>query len=91
LDLKPDDGYITDSLGWVYYQRGDYAAAREWLEKAHTLVPGDPIITEHLADVYVKMDRVEEALELYRRALELNPTEERARDIRRKLDALTVR
>ncbi|MBU1696878.1 MAG: tetratricopeptide repeat protein, partial [Proteobacteria bacterium] len=23
-EIKPDDGYITDSLGWVYYKRGEY-------------------------------------------------------------------
>ncbi|CAD7783277.1 MAG: Tetratricopeptide repeat protein [Candidatus Methanoperedenaceae archaeon GB50] len=24
LEIKPEDGYIIDSLGWVYYQRGEY-------------------------------------------------------------------
>ena len=32
LNYKPDDGYITDSLGWVYYKKGLYENAVEMLE-----------------------------------------------------------
>jgi Flp pilus assembly protein TadD len=24
LEIEPDDGFYVDSLGWVYFQRGDY-------------------------------------------------------------------
>ncbi|MBW1899201.1 MAG: tetratricopeptide repeat protein, partial [Deltaproteobacteria bacterium] len=39
------------------------------LEKAISLVPDDPIILEHLGDVYMKMNNQEKALEFYKRAL----------------------
>ena len=68
LKIKPEDGYITDSLGWVYYQKGRYAEALEMLLKAVTLVSDDPIILEHLGDAYLKMDERGKALESYRRA-----------------------
>ncbi|MBP1720094.1 MAG: Peptidoglycan-binding LysM, partial [Deltaproteobacteria bacterium] len=35
LELKPDDGYITDSLGWVYFKKGQLDKAIAELEKAH--------------------------------------------------------
>jgi len=69
LKIKPDDGYITDSLGWVYYKKGDYATALQFLKKAAALVPDDPIILEHLGDAYMKMNTPDKALKYYRRSL----------------------
>ena len=69
LKLKPDDGYITDSLGWVYYKRGDYGQALELLIKAVSLIPDYPVILEHLGDVYYKMDSKTKALNYYRQSL----------------------
>ena len=34
LKIKPDDGYIMDSLGWVYFKREEYEMAVKHLEKA---------------------------------------------------------
>lgn len=76
VEIKPDSGYIIDSLGWVYYQKGEYVKALEYLEKAIDLQPGDPTITEHLGDAYLKNDLYEKALEAYRKALTLEHTEE---------------
>jgi tetratricopeptide (TPR) repeat protein len=73
LAVKPDDGYILDSLGWVYYKMESYKKARTYLEQAHRLVPDDPTIAEHLGDAYNRLNKTEKALELYRRALELAP------------------
>jgi len=70
LNYKPDDGYITDSLGWVYYKKGLYEKAVEMLERAVKLVPNDPIILEHLGDAYLKMNDRDKALEYYNRSLE---------------------
>lgn len=69
LRLKPDDGYITDSLGWVYFKRGQYTQALKWLNKAVQLVPDDPTILEHIGDVYLQMESREKALTFYRRSL----------------------
>ncbi len=68
---KPNDGYITDSLGWVYYKKGRIQEALEWIQKAIGLVPEDPIILEHLGDVYLKMEDRENALRYYRKSLDL--------------------
>lgn len=69
LKIKPDDGYITDSLGWVYFKRGQYSQALKWLNKAVQLIPDDPVILEHLGDVYLKMEYKEKALNFYQRSL----------------------
>ncbi|MDL2269145.1 tetratricopeptide repeat protein [Desulfosarcina sp. OttesenSCG-928-A07] len=69
LALKPGDGYITDSLGWVYYQRGEYESASLFLETAVRLVPDDPVVWEHLGDVYKKLGRNADAYESYQEAI----------------------
>ncbi len=69
LKIKPDDGYITDSLGWVHYKKGNYDLALQYLQKAAALVPDDPIILEHLGDAYLKMNTPNKALKYYRRSL----------------------
>ncbi len=86
LEYKPNDGYITDSLGWVYYKKGDFAQAVNYLEKATTLVPDDAIIREHLGDAYLKMKQTDKALEAYRRSLLLNPEDKSA--IEKKINSL---
>lgn len=73
LKIKPDDGYITDSLGWVYFKREQYSEALKWLNKAVQMVPDDPVILEHLGDVHSKMHSKEKALIYYRRSLEKDP------------------
>ena len=69
LKIKPEDGYITDSLGWVFYKRGQYSQALKWLNKAAQLVPDDPVIMEHLGDVYLQLGSTEKALNYYQRSL----------------------
>ena len=71
LEQKPENGYIIDSLGWVYYRKGMYEKAADYIKKAARLTPDDPIVLEHLGDVYVKLGNPGKALESYQRALEM--------------------
>jgi tetratricopeptide (TPR) repeat protein len=87
LDQDPENGYILDSMGWVYYKKEMFEKALAYLEKAARLVPDDPIILEHLGDVYVKVGRPGKALDAYKRALELKSGDEGG-GIRAKIDDL---
>ncbi|MBW2361398.1 MAG: tetratricopeptide repeat protein [Deltaproteobacteria bacterium] len=87
IELRPDDGYIVDSLGWVYYMRarplvksGRSAEARPLLQRAeaelsraHELTGGDPVISEHLGDLYLLLDEKVRALEKFEEAIRLEP------------------
>lgn len=75
LALKPDDGYITDSLGWVYFKKGRYQEALSVLERASRLAPEDPVILEHVGDAHRQLGQVPEAIDYYRRALERKTTD----------------
>jgi len=86
LKEKPDDGYITDSLGWVYYKKRLFTKALKYLEKAVSLVPDDPTILEHLGDVYLEISNTEKALEFYQRSL--SKKEKDTADLEKKIQGL---
>lgn len=71
LQLRPNDGYITDSLGWVYFKKGDLEKALEYLTKADKLAPKESTILEHIGEVYLKQNNTEKALEYLEKALDL--------------------
>jgi Tfp pilus assembly protein PilF len=87
LELKPDDGYITDSLGWVFYKRKEFDKALPIMMKAAKLVPDDPTILEHLGDVYLQLNDKENAMKSYKRSLEHQKNDTSA--IRQKIKQLT--
>ena len=65
LAADPDNGYYLDSLGWVYYQMGEYTRAVTELEKAAARVNDDPVILEHLGDAYAAMRNFDKAITAY--------------------------
>lgn len=69
VEARPDEGYIIDSLGWVYYRLGRYRDAVEPMEKAVQLMPVDPVVNDHLGDVYWAVGRTREAEFQWARAL----------------------
>jgi tetratricopeptide (TPR) repeat protein len=72
-EAEPDDGYITDSLGWVHFKKGQYEEAVKLIKKAAELADSDPIIYDHLGDALKALNRTKEAAEAYRKSLEINP------------------
>jgi len=86
VQLKPDDGYIVDSLGWAHYKRGDYKEAVRFLERAVEIKPEDPTLNDHLGDAFWKVGREREARFQWSQALSLDPEPEDVDKIKAKLD-----
>ena len=86
VELRPEDGYIVDSLGWAHYRLGDYAGAVQYLERAIELVPADPTINDHLGDAYWQTGRFTEARYQWRRALQFGPDKTDVKPIEVKLE-----
>ncbi len=82
---RPDDGYIVDSLSWAYYRLGEYRKALPIAERASQLMPLDPVVTDHLGDVYWAVGRRLEARFQWHRALSFKPDPKDAARIQRKL------
>ena len=76
VELRPNDGYFIDSLGWAYYRLGNYKEAVLKLEKAVTLVPNDPIINDHLGDALWRAGYENEAVFQWNRSLLYSPDSE---------------
>jgi Flp pilus assembly protein TadD len=49
--LDPNGYFTADNIGWHYVQTGDYAAAREWLERSLQLEPNDNLIAQSYLDL----------------------------------------
>ena len=45
VELKPEDGFIRDSLGWYYYKTGNLELALVEIKKAWDAVKTDVVIT----------------------------------------------
>jgi tetratricopeptide (TPR) repeat protein len=84
-ELRPDDGAITDSVGWAFYRLGQYDKAVEWLERAIEQKGDDATIVEHLGDAYWHVGRKREARFQWERALNQKPDKDRLPVIKDKL------
>jgi tetratricopeptide (TPR) repeat protein len=85
VERRPNDGAITDSLGWVMLRQGETAGAVKTLERAVELEPEDATINAHLGDAYWAAGRKLEAQYQWRRALTLNPAPEDVAKLEAKL------
>jgi tetratricopeptide (TPR) repeat protein len=84
-ERRPNDGAITDSLGWVAFRQGDVAEAVRTLERAVELEPEDATINGHLGDAYWAAGRKIEARYQWQRALTLHPEPDDAAKLEAKL------
>jgi tetratricopeptide (TPR) repeat protein len=91
VDLMPQDGYIRDSLGWVYFKMDDTDQAIIELERALEMVDSDPVIHEHLGDVYLHKGDEQKALSLFEKAYELYEDADKKKIIQEKIDTLKAR
>jgi tetratricopeptide (TPR) repeat protein len=84
--LKPDDGYIVDSLGWAHFRLGNFQEAVKYLEQAVVLRPEDATLNDHLGDAYWRVGREREARFQWDQALKLNPEPADAERMKEKLE-----
>lgn len=71
--LRPNAGFIVDSLGWAHYKRGNYEEAVKHLERAVELSPTEPTLNDHLGDAYWRVGRKLEAGFQWNRVIKLDP------------------
>ncbi|MDX8393817.1 MAG: tetratricopeptide repeat protein [Mariprofundales bacterium] len=70
LARKPNDAYYLDSLAWVYFQSGVYEKALKTQLKAYHVLHDDPIVNEHLGDIYWRLNSENDARHYWQRALD---------------------
>ena len=62
---------FKDTIGWVYYRRGDYKAAVSQLEQASSELPNMALVRYHLGESYIAVGEKEKAAEQLNKALNL--------------------
>ncbi len=85
LELKPDSGYIVDSLAWVLFHQGKLDEAWREMRRAVDMVEGEPTIWEHYGDIAAAMGLTDEARKGYAKSLEIEPGDA---EVEAKLNAL---
>lgn len=83
VELRPDDGYILDSLAWAYYRLGRYAEAVAPMERAVAVMSDDSLVNDHMGDIYWMVGRKREAEIQWKRALSLYKPEDTDTDLDR--------
>jgi len=88
VKLKPENGYIRDSLGWIYFRLGRLKEARAEIEKAIKISGEDSAIYEHLGDINSQLGKHSEALEAYRKSIEFSSDSKAQAKVLKKIEAL---
>ena len=76
VELAPDNIYIWDSLGWVYYKLGLYEEALNAMQVLIDTDVDDSVISYHLGLIYLENGMKEKAKELLQCSIDFNNNEE---------------
>lgn len=85
LEMDSNNGAYIDSLGWLYFKKGKFKEALNELEKANALLK-DPVIRDHLGDVYLKTGQPEKAKAIWQESLKLKSDQSNVKEKLENLD-----
>lgn len=74
VDQYPKNGAYLDTLGWLYYRKGMHVEALKTLKQASEVM-NDWVIYDHLGDVFLALDRKDDAVKSWKKALEIDPNQ----------------
>tara|TARA_B100000780_G_C21111623_1_gene449254 strand:+ start:471 stop:2186 length:1716 start_codon:yes stop_codon:yes gene_type:complete len=79
-ELKKDDAYIIDSLGWALFKLKRYKEAEKYLQLAVKKMPGDPTVNDHYGDVLWMNSKNMQARYYWKYVLNLKKTEQKLKE-----------
>ena len=89
IKLKPNDGYVKDTLGWIVFKKGQISDSIKLLESAYKMQSNESVIAEHLGDAYYKNNLLNKALEMYKKAYEIETGRKEKDQLQSKIKAIT--
>ncbi len=78
--LSPNNASYLDTVGWVYYQKGEYQKAEEYIRASLETGEASAEVMEHMGDVLDKLGNSEEAMEWWKKAYEKDTTRTHLKD-----------
>jgi tetratricopeptide (TPR) repeat protein len=80
---EPGNSAYLDTYGWICYRLGQYQQAQEYIEKAIAAASASAVVYEHMGDVYFRMGNQQKAVTTWKKALEMDSTNE---ELRKKIE-----
>jgi tetratricopeptide (TPR) repeat protein len=81
VEQAPDNASYLDTKGWVYFKMGDHKRALEWLLKSLEYSDEEGVeLLDHIGDVYWELKEYQEAHRYWKRALDVEPDNEKLRE-----------
>lgn len=87
IELEGENPSFLDTYGWINFKLGNTDLAIEYLLKALKLDNKSSVINEHLGDIYLKLNKKEEALKYYRNSFEIDKNI----NVKKKIDELVTK
>ena len=73
IEIEPLNPSFLDTYAWIYYLKMDFKNALFYIEKAYKYGGStNSVICEHFGDIYLKNDRVGDAIEKWQESFKLN-------------------
>ncbi len=76
---EPENAAYLDTYGWVFFRLEKYDEAAKYVEMAIATGKASAVVEEHLGDIYLKLGHREKAVTQWKKALEMDPKNESAR------------
>lgn len=73
VGVEPQNAAYLDTLGWIFFKKGDFDNALEYIQQAVDTGDASAEVYEHLGDVYEALGDETKAREYWGKALELDP------------------
>ena len=80
LDINPDNAAFLDTMGWIYFKKGDYENARKYLRASIDTGEASAEVMEHMGDLYDRIGEPDRALYWWQKALEKDESRTYLRD-----------
>ena len=87
LEVDKNNEFIHNSMATIYRQNGEFTSAKMHLKDSIDIDSNNPITYYNFGNLLVDMEHNEEAIEKYKKAIELNPDFLEAKDELEKLEA----
>lgn len=92
LKANPENGSYLDTLGWIYYRKGEYGPAVYYLKKALKREGDEPTLLDHMGDAWEAFGQPDQAIRAWKRSLKMEPGNRSVREklIKAGVDARTL-
>ena len=80
IKIEPNNASYLDTIGWIYYKKNNFKKAQYYIETSLTLNNDNSVVLEHLGDIMMKIDKISDAMNFYRRALSIDKSNQRLKE-----------